>query len=72
SEASYSIYLCHFPVILWVHHSLGYESLRGVVVSALITITISLFSYIFIEKPGMRFGRLISENNKLQPANNIN
>lgn len=72
SETSYSIYLCHFPVILWVHHGLGYDSLRGVVVSVLITITISLLSYIFIEKPGMRFGRQISEKNKLQSVNNLN
>ena len=67
SETSYSIYLCHFPIILWVHHGLGYNSLHGVVVSVLITIAISVLSYIFIEKPGMRFGRLLSERNKLQP-----
>lgn len=62
SETSYSIYLCHFPIILWVRHGMGLESAQGVLVSILLTMTISVISYVCIEKPGMRLGRRIAEN----------
>ncbi len=62
SETSYSIYLCHFPIILWVRHGMGLESVQGVLVSVLLTMTISVISYVCIEKPGMRLGRRIAEN----------
>jgi len=67
SVTSYSIYLCHFPIILWVHHGLGYNSTSGVVVSAAITIAVSILSFVLIEKPGMRFGRFFSKKKIRQP-----
>lgn len=64
SETSYSIYLCHFPVILWVQHGLGLGSIKGVLVAISVTMLISLASYLYIEKPGMRLGRLIADNRR--------
>lgn len=64
SETSYSIYLCHFPVILWVHQGLGLASLEGVIVSITFTLAISIASYLFIEKPGMRWGRVLAAARK--------
>ncbi len=64
SETSYSIYLCHFPIILWVRHGLGLDSISGVAVSIAITMAVSLASYLCIEKPGMRLGRIISDRRK--------
>lgn len=58
SETSYSVYLCHFPIILWVRHGLGIESTLGVLISVLMTLLVAFLSYIFIEKPGMKAGRL--------------
>lgn len=60
SETSYSIYLCHFPVILWIHQGLGLASLEGVVVSITFTLAISIASYLLIEKPAMRWGRVLA------------
>lgn len=64
SETSYSIYLCHFPIILWIQHSLGLSSALGAFASLLVTATISLFSYILIEKPGVMLGRLWTKNSQ--------
>ncbi|MDD2608377.1 MAG: acyltransferase [Giesbergeria sp.] len=61
SETSYSIYLCHFPIILWVRHSLGLDSFAGVGLSLLLTILIAFLSFIFIEKPGMKVGRFLTK-----------
>lgn len=58
SETSYSIYLCHFPIILWIHHSLGLNSAFAALVSLSLTLTVSLLSYILVEKPGIKLGRL--------------
>lgn len=62
SETSYSIYLCHFPIILWIQNNSGLSSASGAFTSLLATATISLLSYIFIEKPGIMLGRLWIRN----------
>lgn len=64
SETSYSIYLCHFPIILWIHDSLGLNSIAGVSISLLTTAIVSFLSYILIEKPGMKLGRLWTQGSQ--------
>ena len=60
SEISFSIYLCHFPVLLWVHHSLGLQGITGVVTGILLTLLLSTLSYGLIERPGMNWGRRLA------------
>lgn len=60
SEVSFSIYLCHFPVLLWVRQSLGLEGWVGVVVSIALTLLLSTLSYWWIERPGMNGGRRLA------------
>lgn len=65
SETSYSIYLCHFPIILWVHGSWQLQGLAGVAVAVTLTLTISTLSYLLIEKPAVRLGRRLSSTEKI-------
>jgi exopolysaccharide production protein ExoZ len=61
AETSYAIYLCHFPVMLWVRHRLGMEGLAGALFSAGLTLLLASLSYILIEKPGVRIGRRLAQ-----------
>ncbi len=60
SEISYSIYLCHLPILLFTHNYLDFKGSVGVLISIGLTFALSTFGYFFIEKPGMRLGRIIS------------
>lgn len=60
SETSYAIYLCHFPVILWVRNRLGLNGLPGAVVSLAGSLLLASLSYVLIEKPFVRIGRLLT------------
>jgi peptidoglycan/LPS O-acetylase OafA/YrhL len=68
SEISYSIYLCHFPVILYVHHQLGLVGALGVFVSILLTLSLSTLSYALVEKPGMRLGKRLADRFRYLPV----
>lgn len=61
SETSYSIYLCHFPVLLFIHGHLKLQGLTGVAVSVVATLVLALLTYNWIEKPGMNLGRQIAD-----------
>jgi exopolysaccharide production protein ExoZ len=60
SETSYAIYLCHFPVLIWVHDRLGLDGLKGVLVSIATILVLAVLSYVLIEKPFVRIGRLLT------------
>ncbi|MGJ7578967.1 acyltransferase family protein [Variovorax sp. RHLX14] len=57
SETSYAIYLCHFPVLLWVRDQMGLTSLTGVAVSIALIMLLAVISYVLIEKPFVKIGR---------------
>ena len=61
SETSYSIYLCHFPILLYVGERFGKGSLTGLVVATAATLLLSFLTYKLVEKPGMRLGRVCAE-----------
>ncbi|MDB5878375.1 MAG: hypothetical protein JWQ41_1789 [Variovorax sp.] len=57
SETSYAIYLCHFPVLLWVRDRMGLTGLAGVAVSIALIMLLAVISYVLIEKPFVKIGR---------------
>ena len=57
SEISYSVYLCHFPILLIFGEYLGFNNRWGLLASVVATLVISFFSHKYIEKPGIRLGR---------------
>lgn len=57
SEISFSIYLCHFPIIELFFNYFGLRGYWGVCVSLLVTLVVSTVSYFLIEKPCMSFGK---------------
>lgn len=62
SEISFSIYLCHFPVILWVRHSLQLTGFVGLITAVGATLTLAAVSYWAIERPGMNIGRRLARS----------
>lgn len=67
SEISYSIYLCHFPVILFVHERLQLSGGTGLAVAVVVTLLMATASYLLIERPGIRLGRLLAERPRAVP-----
>lgn len=65
SETSYAIYLCHFPVMLWVRHHLEMDGLAGASFSVALTLLLASLSYILIEKPFVKVGRLLTRPSPL-------
>jgi peptidoglycan/LPS O-acetylase OafA/YrhL len=61
SETFYSIYLCHFSVMLWVHDSLKMDGWKGAAVSIALTFILGALIYVLIEKPFVRIGRLLTQ-----------
>lgn len=68
SETSYSIYLCHFPILLFIHNQLGFNGLIGLLISLVSTLAVSFLTYTYIEKPGMRLGRQLANRWHQRPA----
>lgn len=60
SETSYAIYLCHFPMMLWVRNRLGLEGLEGAAVSLAGSLLLASSSYVLIERPFVGIGRLLT------------
>lgn len=60
SETSYAIYLCHFPVMLFVRDRLGMTGSAGIAVSIAVIMLLAVISYVLIEKPSVRIGRLLA------------
>lgn len=61
SETSYSIYLCHFPVLLFINARFRLEGIVGLMAALVVTLLLSFATYNLIEKPGMRLGRRLAE-----------
>lgn len=61
SETSFSIYLCHFPMLLFVHGHFQLTGLAGVTVALLATLVVSFLTYSLIEKPGIQLGRRLAD-----------
>ena len=63
SDISYSVYLVHYPVILWVMSFVANKQMAALFAAGA-TVLISWLSYLFIEKPflaaGRRLARVIS------------
>lgn len=57
SETSFSIYLCHFPVLLFIHERFKLEGLTGLAVGVLTTVVLSFVTYSWIENPCIQLGR---------------
>lgn len=60
SETSYAIYLCHFPVMLWVYHGLGLQGWAGAIASLAVIALLASLSHVLIERPFMRIGRRLT------------
>ncbi|GAB1386494.1 hypothetical protein MASR1M59_16420 [Melaminivora sp.] len=60
SETSYSIYLCHFPILLLVHNQWGLTGLPGLLTSIGLTLLVCSASYVLLEKPAIRLGRRLT------------
>lgn len=60
SETSYAIYLCHFPVMLFVRDRLGMTGSAGVAASIAVIMLLAVISDVLIEKPSVRIGRLLA------------
>ena len=67
SETSYSIYLCHFPILLYAGQRFGQGSVAGLATATAATLLLSFVTYKLVEKPGMRLGRLCAQ--RWQPGN---
>jgi peptidoglycan/LPS O-acetylase OafA/YrhL len=61
SEISYSFYLCHFPIILYLNSKYALMGYWGMMLALAATIVVSTISYLLIEKPGMRLGKRIGD-----------
>ncbi len=57
SETSYSIYLCHLPIMVFVRDRWHLEGPAGIAVSAAVTLLVSIASYLLVERPAVRLGR---------------
>ncbi len=56
SETSYSIYLCHFPILLLMGERFP-QSVIGLMFATAATLLLSFVTYKLVEKPGMQIGR---------------
>lgn len=61
SEISFSIYLCHFPILKWVQLGLHLQGVIGVVTSIVLTVALSTLTYLCIERPGIDLGRKLAK-----------
>ncbi|WP_374347218.1 acyltransferase family protein [Chitinimonas sp.] len=64
SEISYSIYLCHFPILLYVRHVRQVEGFSGALLGLALTLLVSIVSYALVERPGIALGKRIADRLK--------
>jgi len=57
ADISYSIYLLHFPLLIYIFHTLNFSGYSGAFYSLLFILMISTLSYRLIEKPSMNLAR---------------
>lgn len=62
SETSYAIYLCHFPMMLWVRDRLGWEGMAGALAALMGSLILASLSYVLIERPFVRIGRRMTRS----------
>ena len=68
SETSYSIYLCHFPILLFMGQRFPQSSAMGLLLATAGTLLLSFVTYKLVEKPGMQLGRECAARWKSRPA----
>ena len=56
-KISYSIYLLHFPIILWCFQKWGYLGKLHLIGTSVLIILLSHLLYVFVERPSMAFAR---------------
>lgn len=63
SNISYSVYLCHFPILLLVkaESGLNLDGVAGVICAAALTLIASTVSYQLVEKPGIKIGKRLAD-----------
>ncbi|MEN9843899.1 MAG: hypothetical protein RLZZ612_1728 [Pseudomonadota bacterium] len=61
STTSYSIYLIHFPILMWVGNKLKIDGALGLAVSIGMILVVSGFSYVLVEKVGIQFSKKLSQ-----------
>ncbi len=60
SETSFSIYLSHITVLLFVRDQWGLAGPLGVLVGTALTLLVSAITYRWVEQPAMRWGRRLT------------
>ncbi len=60
ADISYSLYLLHVPVLLVTYNSWGWRGLSGALGAFALVVLVASLSYLFIEKPAMRWARRFS------------
>lgn len=61
ANVSYSVYLWHVPLMLWIQRSMGYTEFKGhfvplLVLTLLATLTVASASWYLVERPILRYG----------------
>lgn len=68
-QISYSIYLLHFPVLMWAkQHLMPYSEGVATAAAYLATLVLANVLYECVEKPGMRLGRRLAHWTPTTPA----
>ncbi len=57
ANISYSIYLLHFPLLVYIFHTLNFSGYLGAFSSLLFILVIATLNYMLIEKPAMNLAR---------------
>lgn len=59
-QVSYSIYLLHFPIIVYCHHKFGHLGAANLIVIGLLIAVCATLMHRWIERPGMALARRIT------------
>jgi peptidoglycan/LPS O-acetylase OafA/YrhL len=67
-KISYSLYLLHVIVLLSVIHFAGvrFGATVSLILTAVLIVPVSYMSYVFLERPGIRLGRLLARRISVQ------
>ena len=59
-QVSYSIYLLHFPIIVYCHHKFGHLGAANLIVISLLIAICATLMHRWVELPGMALARRIT------------
>jgi len=59
SDISYSLYLTHAVLLVWIGQHFGWKGADAFAASLLLSVTMASISYIVLEQPAMRFARTL-------------